>query len=383
MQRVHFTKSAARPAVLIITLSSLLFAVAGCGNKSAAPEPVRAVKTLLAGQAGAPSAQVFSGDVRARVEVRLGFRVAGKLLSRSVGVGDSVKPGQVLAQLDGQDLRLGEEAAKAGWRLARSQLEQAEADLRRAKELREQGFIGPAELERREVQAKAAKAQLDQAQAQAGIQGNQSGYTQLVAERAGTVVGIEAEPGQVLAAGTPVVRIAQDGPRDAVFAVPESQYGSLKALMGKSNAIKVTGWGESSSMEATLRELSPLADPVTRTHLAKAEVPASFRLGQTISVSLPRAADKSDLVRLPLSAVGESKGSAVVWVVESKDGALTVQPRPVVVEAADGNEVLVTSGIARGERLVAAGVHVLTPGQVVKLYQASAPVSAAASAASK
>jgi RND family efflux transporter MFP subunit len=146
----------------------------------------------------------YAGEVRARSESRLGFRVGGKLLSRPAQVGQRVRAGDLLAQLDGQDLQLGVDAAKAQLSAAQVNRDLAQADYKRFKELRDQNFISGAELERRDASLKAAQAQVDQAQAQVKGQGNQSGYSRLLADGAGVVTGVDAEPGQVLAAGTPI-----------------------------------------------------------------------------------------------------------------------------------------------------------------------------------
>ena len=173
----------------------------------------------------------------------------------------------------------------------------------RYRELHEQGFIGAAELERRETALKAAQAALDQARAQAGVQGNQAQYTRLVAEGAGVVTAVEAEPGAVVAAGTPIVRVALDGPRDVVFSVPEDRVAELRALMGRAGALQVRLWGgDGETLPATLRELAAAADASTRTFVAKADVgTAALRLVRTATVVMERPR-RDDQIRLPLAA---------------------------------------------------------------------------------
>ncbi len=166
-------------------------ALYGCSKPEVLPEPVRSVKLMSVGAAGQSFANEYAGDVRARNEARLGFRVAGKLSARPAEVGQRVRAGQVLAQLDTSDYQLAEQAAQAQVQAATTQRDQAAADLKRFAALREQNFISGAELERRETTLKAAQAALDQAQAQNSVQRNQRGYTTLVAERAGVVVGVE------------------------------------------------------------------------------------------------------------------------------------------------------------------------------------------------
>ena len=199
---------------------------------------MRSVKVLTVGVGAFESGVEYAGEVRARVESRLGFRVAGKITQRTVEVGQRVKAGQLLAQLDPHDYQLAADAGRAQVAAAATQRDLAAADLKRYKELKEQNFISGAELERREATLKAAQATLDQAQAQLAGQGNQTGYTRLVADVSGVVTAVEAEAGQVVAAGTPVVRIAQDGPRDVVFAVPEDKLARLPVGSG----VAVRSW---------------------------------------------------------------------------------------------------------------------------------------------
>ncbi len=352
-----------RPIVLALAAASLL---AACSKPEPAPEPVRAVRTLTVSAESAGGVHEFAAEVRARTESRLSFRVGGKLVRRAVDLGSEVKAGQVLAQLDPQDLRLGQEAARAALTSAQASYDQSAADFKRFKELRDQGFISAAELERRETALKAAKAQLDQARAQAGVQTNQTAYATLVADAAGVITGVEAEPGAVVGAGTPVLRLAHDGPRDVVFSVPEDQVAALRTLAGGKGALKVRLWAEGATLPATVREVAAAADPVTRTFLVKADIGrAPVRLGQTATVlmDLPKTVG---VTRLPLTAVREVQGKTSVWLVDK--ASMTVKPQPIQVAGADGNNVLVSAGLAPGHTVVTAGVHVLTPGQKVKLY---------------
>lgn len=365
------------------SLALLFVALVGsaCSRPTPPPEPVRAVRTITIGQQSAGSNIDYAGEVRARTESRLSFRVAGKMVARPVDLGDTVKVGQVLASLDPMDLRLGQQAASSGLEAARVTAEQAHADLKRFKELREQGFISAAELDRRDSTFKSAQAQYEQARAQAGVQSNQARYTTLVSDVKGVVTAIEADPGAVLAAGAPVLRVAPDGPRDVVFAVPEQQAGQLRALEGKPGLLQVRVWGTAdAAVPATVREVAASADPSTRTFLVKADVGnAAVRLGQTATVSLlvPSA---SGAFKLPLAAVFEQQGQSHVWLLDTT--AMTVRAQAVKVAGAEGNMVLIGSGLTAGQTIVSAGAHTLTAGQKVSLYGAGA-VSGTASAASR
>ncbi|MCW7541478.1 efflux RND transporter periplasmic adaptor subunit [Aquabacterium sp. A7-Y] len=355
----------------------LALGLAGCSKPAPAPEPVRAVRTMTVASATAAAKLEYAAEVRARTESRLGFRVPGKMVRRSVDLGDVVKNGQVLAQLDPQDLRLGQEAARAALSAAQASFDQAQADYKRFKELRDQGFISSAELERRDTALKSAQAQLQQAQAQASTQGNQAAYAALVADASGVVTAVEAEPGAVVAAGTPVLRLAHDGPRDVVFSVPEDKVALFKQLAEQGATLQVRLWSDQGqSLPARIRELAASADPVTRTYLVKADIGRpEVKLGQTASVqvNLPQTTAGT---RLPLSALREDPSGSAVWLLDRQ--TMTVKSQPVRVAGAEGNEVLIAGGLQPGQTVVTAGVHVLTPGQKVKLYQERGVQAAAA-----
>lgn len=357
---------ARRPLSMALGLS-LLTVLAACSKPEPAPEPIRAVRTQKVSTGSATAQQEYAGDIRARTETRLSFRVGGKLMSRTVNVGDEVKAGQVIAQLDPSDLKLGQDAAAAGLRAAQANWDQASADLKRVQELHGQGFIGGAELERRQTAVKAAQATLDQARVQASAQGNQTQYTRLVADAAGVVTGVDAEPGAVVGAGTPIVRLALAGSRDVVFNVPEDRVASARAVLKQSGALQVRLWGATGEpVRATLREIAAAADPTTRTFVAKADlVAADVRLGQTATVAFPLA-QRDAVTRLPLAAVMEQGGKSVVWLLDA--ATMTVKPQPVQIAGADGNLVLVGGGVQPGQEVVTAGVHVLTAGMKVKRY---------------
>ena len=356
-------------------------ALSGCAKREAAPEPVRAVRTLTLGASTAGATHEYAAEVRARIESRLGFRVAGKLVSRSVEVGQHVAANQVLAKIDTTDLKLSQDAAAAATRAAQTNYELAAAEFKRYKELRDQGFIGALDLERREATLKAQKAVLDQALAQAQAQTNQAGYGVLQAPVAGVVLAVEAEVGTVLSLGTPVIRLAHDGPRDAVFSVPEDQAATLRALVGRPAALQVRPWGNGPATTATVREVAAAADPATRTFLVKADLGvAPVQLGQTVTAVL-EAPPQAGITKLPLSAVTQQQGQTAVWLVDRVN--MTVKAQPIAVGGADGNSVVVTGGLQPGQIVVTAGVHTLTPGQKVSFYEAAIGAGASAPAASR
>ena len=348
--------------------------LSACSKPAPPEEPIRAVKVVTVGVDSMHSGSEFAGEVRARVESRLGFRVGGKMVRRQAELGQRVKAGDVLAQLDPQDLKLASAASRAQVAAAVTNRDLAAADFKRFKELREQNFISGAELERREAALKAAQAQVDQAQAQASGQGNQASYANLVADVSGVVTSVDAEPGQVVAAGTPVVRIAQDGPRDVVFTVPEDKV----ALITTGSAVDVQVWATKAVLKGVVREVAASADPVTRTFGVKVSLDAkeALALGTTVTV-LPQALDRSGIqvIKLPTSAFHQVGKASAVWVLDT--ASMTVKLQPVQIATADGNEVVVASGLQPGMLVVTAGVHVLSPGQKVTIYKektAAAPV---------
>ncbi|MEY4676257.1 MAG: hypothetical protein RLZZ470_764 [Pseudomonadota bacterium] len=352
--------SRSNPVVLLLAA-----ALVACSPPPKPQEPVRAVKLLTVGQTTLTANASYAGEVRARVESRLGFRVGGKLVARHVELGQKVKAGQLLAEMDAQDYRLSVDAARAQVNAAQTNRDLAAADLKRYKELRDKGFISGAELERRESGLKAAQAQLEQAQAQLAAQGNQLGYSKLIADKAGVVTGVEAEAGQVLSAGMPVVRLAQEGQRDAVFAVPEDQLSQLK--MGL--PLQVKFWGQDALQEATVREISASADPVTRTFTVRATLKdSSAALGSTLTVFLNNTAAPTQAINLPTTAIRQEGGQTTVWVLDTT--SMTVRAQVVQVQTIQGNDVILKSGLQPGQQIVAAGVHVLSPGQKVSIYQA-------------
>lgn len=346
--------------------------LAACSRPEPAPEPVRSVRTLKVTPQAEVSTLEFAAEVKARTESRLGFRVGGKIVRRNVDLGAVVKAGQALALLDAQDLRLGQQAAQAAQNAAQANVEWAAADLKRYRELLNQGFISSAEVDRRVTALKSAQAQLNQARAQAGVQGNQAAYGTLVADASGVITGVDAEPGQVVSAGAPVVRLAHDGPRDVVFSVPEDH---VDLVRGAGGTLKVRLWGGSGRLlDAAVREVAAAADPTTRTFLVKADIGhADVRLGQTATVLLetPRAAG---VTKLPLAALIEQGGKTAVWLLDA--ATMTVRQQAIDVGGASGNSVVVAGGLEPGQEVVTAGVHVLTPGQKVKRYAETATASA-------
>ena len=363
-----------KTTLTVVAAFAMTALMAACSRPVPPEEPIRAVKVMTVGVNTFASGYEFAGEVKAKVESRLGFRVGGKIIKRQAELGQRVEAGQVLAQLDPQDYKLAADAARAQLRAAGTNRDLAAADYKRYKELKEQNFISGAELERRDATFKAAQAQFEQAQSQLAVQGNQANYASLVADVSGIVTAVEAEPGQVVAAGTPVVRIAADGMRDVVFSVPEDKVTSITPGM----LVKVRGWAQdaqTASTVAKVREVSASADPATRTYLVKLALDTKTPppLGSTVYV-LPEGLGGLQglpVIKLPTSALRQEGKSSAVWVLEK--ASMTIKSQVVQIATADGNEAVIANGLQPGMLVVSAGVHVLSAGQKVTIYQDKVP----------
>lgn len=346
--------------------------LAGCSKPVEKTEEIRPVRAVRLAADNLDVVAEFPGDVRARIESRLGFRVGGKIIARKVDVGTLVKRGQVLMQLDPQDLQLAQAQASAGLKAAESNRDLASAELKRYQELREKNFVSQAVLDSKQTAYKAAQASYEQARAAYRNQSNQAGYSSLVADADGVVTGVDAEVGQVVAAGSPVVRVARTGEKDVVIGIPEDKVEELR----KMTDVRVRTWAAPSQIiPGKLRELSPVADPATRTYMARIAIPDSaqdVRLGMTAYVAFASKTPDARMT-LPLTALFKSKSGSAVWVVEN--GA--VRLAPVQVAGSSGDDLVVAGGISPGQMVVTAGVNLLKPGQKVKILGDEAELKAA------
>lgn len=345
----------------MIVLTLLLGA---CSKEQAvtAPRAERPAFTVVVGALGEDQSNVYSGEIRARYETVLGFRIGGKIIARTVDVGAVVGTGQLLARLDAADTGLQESAATAQFRLA-------EDEAKRYRELRNQGFVSQSALDAKETALKAAAAQ-------AGLARNQAAYTSLLSDRAGVVSAILAEVGQVVSAGQAVVRVAQDGKREVAIAIPESRFNSIRVGMPAQIELSSAGNG-AQTFSAHVREISPAADPASRTYPARVSLDASnakIALGMTarVKISAPRKSDtpaksaarKDSAYLVPLSAIFQQNDKTAVWIV-APDRSVSL--RPVEVSAYRDDGALISGGVAAGERIVSAGVHMLTAGDKIQI----------------
>jgi len=343
-----------------VTLAfTLLVTLAACAGE---PPPEPAPRPVLVTRPGAPAAasSSFAGEVRAREESPLAFRVGGKLLERRVDVGDHVRAGDVLAVLDGGDLQAQARAAQARLSAAQAELGRARADQARFAELAREQLVSRSTLDAHNAAAVAAQGQVDAARADLDLAGNQLGHGQLRAPADGVIAGREAEAGQVVGAGQTIFTLAADGPREIAFSLPEGAHGVELGQL-----VQVTLWSQPGrSWPGRIRELAPAADPASRTFAARATVEApgaTLQLGQSARVHLP--GDSAAALSLPLPALQRSGSTVAVFVVDPATSTLKLQPVRVARHGSD--QVAISEGIGADDWVVAAGGHLLRAGQKV------------------
>ncbi|WP_300117097.1 efflux RND transporter periplasmic adaptor subunit [Sphingobium sp.] len=303
----------------------------------------------------------FTGVVAARVQSDLGFRVGGKVIERLVNAGQTVRRGQPLMRIDQTDLALAMQASQETVQAAQARAVQTSADERRLRDLVGAGAVSASTYDQAKAAADSASAQLSAAQAQARVTRNEANYSVLVADADGTVVETLAEPGQVVAAGQIVVRLARSGPREALVQLPET----VRPAVGTTARATIYG-GETGP--ARLRQLSDAADPATRTFEARYVLegaPARAPLGSTVTVSLAQPGEAASTV-VPLGAIRDEGKGPGVWVVRSGSPA-KIAWRPVRITALGVETATIASGLKANERFVAMGAHMLHEGQTVRI----------------
>jgi len=362
----------ALPAAALLVAA---LALGGCGKPAPQAPEARPVRLMQVSPSAGKTRFEFSGDVRPRIESRLGFRVGGKIAARLVDVGATVRKGQPLARLDATDLSLAETASRAQFEAAKTDRDLAASDLKRYNDLFAKGFISAAEQHRRQATFDSAEAHLQQAQAGLRSQSNQTGYAVLLADADGVVTGVDAEVGQVVSAGQSVIRVAQTAEKEVAIGLPEDQVGFLREIPD----VTVHTWAEPDrTLPARVREISAMADPVTRTYATRVTVPnppPELKLGMTAVVTFVRTG-AVPAIRVPLTALLQEHGRNSVWIYDAASG--TVKPVEVTLGQPIGNDMEVLKGLAPGQRIVTAGVHLLKPGQKVRPLQTVAPEAGAA-----
>ena len=337
--------------------------IAGCSHPAPEPDAPRPVLTQVVTPGGAPSRDVYSGELRARYEADLAFRVGGKLVARLVDAGARVRKGQPLARLDPEDAKLAAQASAAQLAQAEGDLALAKSEHERYADLLAKKFVSASAYDAKRNALDVAQAKVAQMRSQAALSSNQAAYTTLAADSDGVIVSIAAEPGQVLAAGQPVMHLARDGEREVVVNAPEGQLARFHA----GDAVMISLWSDPKTPFAgRVREIAGGADPVTRTYTVRVtalDPPATAQLGMTANVAFQDKADAS-LVLLPAGALARDGDEAAVWVVSP---ASTVQLRRVKLGAFREDGITVLAGLAAGEVVVTAGAHKLRPDQPVKV----------------
>ena len=350
---------------------AFLLLLSGCGRdvSPAVPEDVRPVRAEQIGLHAARSDTRYAGEVRARHETVLAFRVVGRVQTRVVEVGTQVRAGQLIATLDPQDYALAANAARAQLGAAEAEARLAQQDLQRYAELRAQNFISQAELDRRRTVAEAAAARVRQLRAEAERQGNQQAYTRLTAPHAGVVTAISLEAGQVVDAGQPVAQLARSGEREVRIDVPENALAALRAAQN----LSIRLWSAPGADYAgRLRELSPMADAASRTYSARVSFikpDERVKLGMTATVDV--GSEVAPSLSVAQTALFKINGQPQVWVVDRQ--TRKVAPRSVQLGGLSGDRAVVTAGLAAGEWVVTAGVHKIAPGQQVRLVPSRRP----------
>lgn len=350
--------------VFPITLA-LPFTLVACGE-TAATDPRTEAPLVRAAvvEGAAPASRSFTGTVAARVQSDLGFRVSGKVLARLVDAGQTVKRGQPLMRIDPVDLKLAAAAQEQAVAAARARAQQTAEDEARYRDLRGTGAVSVSAYDQIKAAADAAKAQLSAAEAQADVARNASRYAELVADGDGVVMETLAEPGQVVSAGQPVVRLAHAGRREAVIQLPETLRPSIGSLG------KATLFGkEGVSVPARLRQLSDAADRFTRTFEARYVLEgelANAPLGTTITVQiLDEPSSVQGGLQVPIGALFDAGEGPGVWII---DGEPTqVSWRPIAVQRLDDDSARVAGQIKQGDRIVALGAHLLREGEQVRV----------------
>lgn len=340
-----------------------LLLVLGACKETAKPAPViRPAQIWVVSEQTNASKRTYSGEVKARFEADISFRVGGKIIKRLVDLGNTVKAEQVLANLDTTDLNLSIDAAQANLRSALSEQATAKAELERNRNLFHQNFISKATLETYMNRYNAAQSSVKAVTAQVDLAQNQSAYSALKSDKNGIVTAVYVEAGQVVNAGQPIVRVAYEGEREIQIRVGEATAQNLK--VGTPADIKF--WSQANGNETypgTVREVSPATD-ATRSFLVKIALsnpPANLRLGMTADVSFAAGNENAQTLWIPATALYQQGKEPAVWVVD-QDKAVHLKPIQVLAYQED---TVTISGIPLGTQVIAAGVHKLNEGQLI------------------
>ena len=371
MARVSFGRKLAFVAVAGAVLGGLAWADAVATPhgvpeaKEVASRPAQPVRVSPITFETAENSVTYTGVIRPRHEVGLGFRTAGKIVRRMVDVGDTVRKGQVIARLDDTDARLQAELALAEQTAAQTDRTRAEADLQRGRTLFARGHIAQAALDRLASGAAEAASRADRAARAVELARNQLGYTTLVATEDGVVTATLAEVGQVLGIGQPVVSIADHAAADVVFALPEQERATLGSAVARAEV-----WGaEGASYALSLRDISPDVDPAGRTYRVRMSLvapDATTAFGRTVTITLALESG-APAAAVPLAAILNDGTGAAVWRLDPSGAR--VESVPVRMLAADGTVAHVQGDLRDGDMIVSLGAHKIDPARPVRVVE--------------
>lgn len=321
------------------------------------------VKTITIGQTDIEKNNIYPGEIRGRYESNLAFQVTGKINARYVNIGDKVQAGQILMSIDPKDIAQAVENSNAQYAAAVANQKLAAENARRYQTLYASGAVSKAVLDQYNTQLEAANASLRQAQAQVNTSQNQLDYTNLRSDADGVVANITGEVGQIAAAGNPLITVIQNGEREIQIFIPENQLADVQV----GQKAEITFWAlENTQVSGTIREISPIADPATKTYKARvaiANMPQAAKLGMTAKVYLPKANDNE--ITIPLTSIYQTGTVPQVWIVENGHARL----HEITVKNYSGNNAVVTAGLKAGDTVIVSGINKLTENQEVRLAE--------------
>jgi RND family efflux transporter MFP subunit len=364
---VAMKRAVGRRHLAILVAISLVVILVGCRKKEAVEADIRPVRTITVEPRAGAETTTLTGEVRARYESDLGFRIDGKIIERPVDIGSTVKNGDVLARLDQQPRQQDLQSARADAASAQATLTKNQATEARQATLLKDGFATRASYDDALANLRTARAQVESTTARLRQAEDNLGYTQLRADADGVITTVSANTGQVVSASQAVVRLAQPGEREAVFNVSDAilsispKNPPVTVVLASNPAISVVG---------RVRYVSPQADATTRTYevrISLPDAPPAMRLGATVTGTV--SLDTASVVELPGSALFEQDGKPAVWVVDPKAG--TVAVKPISIGRYAGDKIVLNGGLQKGDVVVTAGVQKLIPGQKVRLLAAA------------
>jgi RND family efflux transporter MFP subunit len=354
----------------IVLIIAITLPIAACGKEQPKKVEVRPVRVTAVQHAASGETISLTGQIQAKDQANLAFRIGGRLRERNVSVGDPVAPGQIVAKIESQDYQNALRSAEADLGSAQAVLANAQNTEGRQSQLLSKGYTTRVQYDQAEQQLKTAQAQVESAQAKLQNAKDNLTYTDLKSDVAGTVTAKGAEPGEVVAAGRMVLQVATQGGRDAVFNVPAQlirrspRNPEVTVALSDDPAVVATGH---------VREVAPQADAATGTYVVKVGLdnpPDTMRLGATIIGQVKMQSEP--VIQLPGTALTQSQGKPAVWIVDPE--SKTVSLFPVTVGHYDTSSISVTDGLKDGDLVVTAGVQALRPGQEVRLLETGAAV---------